>query len=181
MKTVHMGRLSLTIAILLLTTMDLAAQTSQNAASPKPCTIEGSKHRQFDFWVGDWDVKVGGKQAGTNEVKLILGDCVVFENWTGAGGMNGKSFNFFNRNTGKWNQTWVDDRGGALEFQGELIDGAMRFRGETRDAKGALIMQKLSFFPLAEKQVRQLWESSTDDGKTWSTVFDGIYIRKSGK
>jgi hypothetical protein len=26
--------------------------------------------------------------------------------------------------------------------------------------------------------VRQLWEQSTDDGKTWNTVFDGHYRRK---
>jgi hypothetical protein len=25
--------------------------------------------------------------------------------------------------------------------------------------------------------VRQLWETSTDDGKTWTVAFDGIYRR----
>lgn len=176
MKNIQLIRLMLIFAALFPMTIELAAQSA-----PKPCAAEGSKHRQFDFWIGDWDVKVNDKQAGTNEVKLILGECVLFENWTGAGGSSGKSFNFFNRSNGKWHQTWVDDRGGVLELDGEFTDGAMRFSGETRDAKGAVTLQKLTFFPISDGRVRQLWESSSDDGQTWKTVFDGLYLRKSAK
>ncbi len=176
MKADEFGCRIFILMILILTPVGVSAQNNL-----KPCAVEGSKHRQFDFWVGDWDVKVNDKQAGVNEVKLILGDCVVFENWTGAGGGSGKSFNFFNRGTGKWHQTWVDDRGGVLEFEGEFSDGAMRFRGETRDAKGSVILQKLTFFPMPEDKVRQLWESSADDGKTWKIVFDGLYQKKSAR
>lgn len=170
------------IRALLVMAAILAGTIGTNAQNnPKPCEAAGSKHRQFDFWIGDWNVRVNDKPAGTNEVRSILGGCVIFENWTGAGGGSGKSFNFFNRQTGKWHQTWVDDRGGVLELDGEFIDGAMKFAGETRDTKGAKILQKLTFFPLPENKIRQLWESSSDDGKTWKTVFDGIYLRKAGQ
>lgn len=59
--------------------------TATPANRPKPCTTR-PEYRQFDFWIGEWDVQAGGNQAGTNSVQLILGDCVIFENWIGAAG-----------------------------------------------------------------------------------------------
>src|SRR5262245_16207650 len=152
--------------------------SSQSNAPPsaKPCGAN-PEYRQFDFWIGEWDVQAGGQQAGTNSVQLILGKCVVFENWTGARGMNGKSFNVYNVAKGKWQQTWVDDRGVVLELTGEFKDNAMRLAGEVV-RNGQKTLHKLTFFPLEGGRVRQLWESSQDDGKTWSTVFDGLYIKK---
>lgn len=149
----------------------------QAQANARPCT-RSPQARQFDFWIGEWDVQAGGQAAGTNSVQLILGDCVVFENWSGAGGGSGKSFNFYNATLGKWQQTWVDDRGGVLQFIGEFKDGAMRFQGETLAPKGNKVMHRLTFFPLAADRVRQLWEQSSDGGKTWNVAFDGTYTRK---
>lgn len=143
----------------------------------KPCAAR-PEYRQFDFWIGEWDVQAGGQQAGASSVQLILGDCVIFENWTGARGMTGKSFNIYNAAKGKWQQTWVDSTGNVLELYGEFKDGAMRLVGEKPGPNGGKIINKLSFFPLEGGRVRQLWESSQDDGKTWSTAFDGLYIRK---
>jgi hypothetical protein len=91
--------------------------------------------------------------------------------------MNGKSFNVYNAAKGKWQQTWVDDRGVVLELTGEFKDNAMRLAGEVV-RNGQKILHKLTFFPLEGGRVRQLWESSQDDGKTWNTVFDGLYVKK---
>ncbi|MFI5183972.1 MAG: hypothetical protein ACHQNV_06220, partial [Vicinamibacteria bacterium] len=38
---------------------------SPDAREP-PCSA--SEYRQFDFWLGDWDVYENGKAAGTNRV-----------------------------------------------------------------------------------------------------------------
>jgi hypothetical protein len=41
----------------------------QAAARPRPCTAP--LHRQFDFWVGAWDViGANGQFAGTNRIEL---------------------------------------------------------------------------------------------------------------
>ncbi|MEO8385623.1 MAG: hypothetical protein ABI583_10295, partial [Betaproteobacteria bacterium] len=54
-------------------------------AKPKPCTSPA--YRQFDFWIGDWDVtNPAGKLVGTNLIKPILGGCVLHENWFATGG-----------------------------------------------------------------------------------------------
>jgi hypothetical protein len=161
-----------------------AQQTASNASTPsvataaRPCSA-AQEYRQLDFWVGEWEVQgPKGKTIGASSVQLILSDCVVFENWTGGGGVAGKSFNLYDARTRKWKQTWVDDHGGMLEFTGEFKDGAMRYMGESTAQDGKPVMDRLTFFPLAEGRVRQLWEQSADKGKTWNTIFDGTYIRK---
>jgi hypothetical protein len=143
----------------------------------KPCLYAGA-NRHFDFWVGDWDVEMNGQPAGTNSVQRILDGCVIFENWTGARGGTGKSFNFYNSSKRKWQQTWVDSTGSVLELAGEYSDGKMQFSGETVQPDGSKMMQRLTFFNLSPERVRQFWEQSTDGGKTWTVAFDGMYIRK---
>lgn len=143
----------------------------------KPC-LYTPENRQFDFWAGEWDVEMGGQQAGTNSVKQILDGCVLFENWAGARGGTGKSFNFYNAARRKWQQTWVDSTGSVLELAGEYKDGKMMFSGETLRGDGSRMLHRLTFFNLSQERVRQFWEQSTDGGKTWTIAFDGMYIRK---
>ncbi|MBV9959676.1 MAG: tetratricopeptide repeat protein [Acidobacteria bacterium] len=151
---------------------------SKATANARPCSVE-PLNRQFDFWVGEWNVlsTQGNQQIGTSSVQLILGDCVVFENWTGGGGLSGKSFNFYNTQKGKWQQTWVDDKGGSIELLGEYKDGKMLYTGE-QTLQNVKTLHRLTFFNLPDKRVRQFWETSTDDGKTWTVAFDGTYVRK---
>ncbi len=151
----------------------LVAEAQRNA---NPCGQP--LFRQFDFWVGEWEVKAGGKPAGTNSVQLVSSSCALLENWTGNGGGDGKSLNYYDASTGKWHQLWVGSGGGALALSGAFTDGAMRLAGETLNQNGSRVRQKLTFFRLSPDHVRQLWEQSTDEGKTWTVVFDGDYLRK---
>lgn len=155
---------------------EASAQAEKNA---RPC-MATSEHRQFDFWVGEWNVyNPQGTQIGTNTVERVVGGCLVMENWTGGGGGSvGKSMNFYDATARKWRQTWVDGRGSVLEFAGEFKDGAMHYAAETSGPNGARTLARLTFFHLGPDRVRQLWEQSPDGGKTWSVVFDGMYLRK---
>jgi tetratricopeptide (TPR) repeat protein len=155
---------------------EVMAQAQRNA---KPCAAK-PESRQFDFWIGEWDVRnPQGQLAGTSSIQLILGDCVIFENWTSGGGAYiGKSFNLYNSSLKKWQQFWADDKGGVLEFAGEYKDNELRYTGESLDPKGNRIMHRLTFFNLSPGRVRQLWEQSTDNAKTWTIAFDGLYVRK---
>lgn len=155
----------------------LAGASSAQSTPAKPCEAR-PEYRQFDFWIGEWDVTVQGQMAGTNVIQLILGNCVIQENWTGSKGGAGKSFNFFNAAANRWQQTWVDNSGGVLEFSGEFRDGAMRFLAETPNKGGGKTLSRMTFTPLPEEKVRQLVENSKDEGKTWSVAFDGLYSRR---
>lgn len=143
-----------------------------------PCMVT-PEHRQFDFWIGEWNVMTPqGQLAGTNSVQRVVDGCVIFENWSGSQGGNGKSFNYYDKNDGKWHQLWVGSGGGAINFSGEFKEGAMRYEAVSPAANGAKTLQRMTFFKLDGDKVRQLWESSTDDGKTWTVAFDGMYIKK---
>jgi tetratricopeptide (TPR) repeat protein len=135
--------------------------------------------RQFDFWIGNWEVRnPKGDLSGHNRIDLILGDCVLLENWTGARGGSGKSFNVYNQAKGKWQQTWIDNHGEVIEFtDGELHDNVLRFRAETRGPDGKPLLRRLSFFNLGPDRVRQFSEQSSDGGKSWTTEYDLTYTR----
>ncbi len=183
MTSSALGRAGLVLLLLCVasyfnTTRAQTATPTPPSSPPSPCKTR-PEHRQFDFWVGEWDVlNPRGQQAGTSSVQLILGDCVIFENWTGTRGANGKSFNVYNAAKGKWQQTWVDNFGSILELFGEYKDGAMRLTGETKGTDGRVTLSRLTFTRLDGGRVRQLWEQSTDGGKTWTVAFDGTYVRK---
>ena len=169
-----MPRAHLLLLLLLLGATPLAAQTAPPAS---PCTAP--EHRQFDFWVGDWEVqRRDGKVAGTNRIEPILGGCALRESWTGASGFAGTSYNVYDRSRKVWHQTWVDGQGNLLQLEGAWADGRMTLQGETVDSTGAKSRQRITWTPTAADQVRQLWETSTDGGATWSVIFDGRYRKQ---
>jgi hypothetical protein len=145
----------------------------------RPCAYQ-EESRQFDFWLGDWDVTVAGVPAGTSHVEKILNECVVFENWTGASSYIGKSFNLYDAQKKRWQQTWVDGVGGVTEFFGEWRDGALRYTalGTVPPGQKDAVDQRMTFFKLDDGRVRQYIDQSTDAGKTWTPVFDGFYSKK---
>lgn len=148
------------------------------AKSARPCSA-APEFRQFDFWIGEWNVLTTNNQtAGQSSIQLILGECVLMENWTGALGVNGKSFNVYNSARKKWQQTWVDDRGGMTEYTGEWKGDRMELLAEQPQADGKKLLLRMSFFKLDADRVRQFGENSSDEGKTWSTQFDLTYVRK---
>jgi hypothetical protein len=135
--------------------------------------------RQFDFWVGEWDVHgPNGRKAGTNRIEPILNRCALQENWTGASGSGGRSVNFFHPGRRKWVQVWVNAQGGVIEIEGEYRDGAMHFTGENTAADGSVELCRASWTLLEDGRVRQFWEQSRDGGETWYTWFDGYYTRR---
>jgi hypothetical protein len=88
--------------------------------------------------------------------------------------LTGTSVNAFNPVTRRWHQTWADSSGTVLMIDGEWRDGAMRMAGEMYGPKGRQ-QTRITWTPLADGRVRQVWETSNDDGRTWSVAFDGLY------
>ena len=75
----------------------------------------------------------------------------------------------------RWYQTWVDDKGNVLLLSGGRQGAKMVLEGDSPDGKGGTVRNRISWSPLAAGHVRQVWETSSDGGKTWETAFDGDY------
>lgn len=149
---------------------------SKNAIAVEPCRGK-PEYRQFDFWIGDWVVTTPqGNRAGTSSIQLMLGSCVLQENWTG-GGSSGKSFNIYDATDKRWHQSWVDDKGTFAHYVGGLVGGAMQITADT-PFEGKPARARMTFTKLADGSVRQHGERSTDQGKTWTTTFDLLYKRR---
>ena len=159
------------------TTPPLPTPPAPNAPPAKPCT--SIEKRQFDFWIGDWDVTTpDGKAAGTNLIKPILNGCVLHENWNGAGGFAGQSFNAYDAKRKVWHQTWVDGQGGLLMLEGSFENGAMTLSDKDLPGKAdPQAINEIAWTTIAGSAVRQLWRTSVDGGKTWAVAFDGKYVR----
>jgi len=141
-----------------------------------PCSSPA--HRQFDFWVGEWEVSTPqGAPAGTNRVERLLDGCALQEHWAASDGSKGTSLSSYDAVAHVWRQTFVDDTGQVLVLEGEFRDGRMVLQGEKvlGSRRGAL--QRISWQVVGDK-VRQRWDISQDDGRTWSPLFEGIYTRK---
>jgi hypothetical protein len=155
-------------------------------SSPAPATKASSarlacsspEHRRFDFWIGEWRVvNSDGTPAGTNRIEKILGGCALQESWAGQGGMNGRSLNSYDARTGRWHQTWVDDRGDLLLLEGGWRDGKMILEGTRPGKRDQTEHNRICWARRDGDRVRQLWEVSVDGGKSWKVVFDGTYLR----
>ena len=160
-----------------LSTLSLLLTVPLVAQAPRGCTAP--EYRQFDFWTGEWTVTVAnGRVAGSNRIESILGGCALQEHWTSAAGGHGTSLNMWNAADSTWRQVWIDASGNLLELSGALRGKEMVLSGTTRGADGRMQVNRITWTPAADGTVRQLWESSTDDGASWTVQFDGRYARK---
>lgn len=147
---------------------------SQN--NPCPCCTE--ENRQFDFWLGEWEAYSGDKLAGTNSIVLMEDSCVIQENWKSAkGGFTGTSYNFYDRKAKKWKQLWLDNQGGSLELSGNYVDGKMIMKSKEQysEKNKKHYVDRITWTDNGDGTVRQHWERTTDKGKSWQTIFDGLY------
>jgi hypothetical protein len=142
---------------------------------------DSPESKQLDFWLGDWElsfVEDGKPGRSRNRVTKILDGCAVLEEFTGAPGtrLHGRSLSTFDRATGQWKQTWVDNSASYLDFSGGLVDDRMMFwrkvaRGERE------IWQRMVFRDVTRDSLKWLWQSSTDRGATWKTDWEIDYKR----
>jgi hypothetical protein len=140
---------------------------------------ETGSARDFDFWVGEWDVfGPKGKQVGRNSITLLFDGKAIAEHWHGNGEVEGKSLNAYDAVSGRWHQTWVDSSGGLLLLDGGLVGDAMVLEGSAPGEGDVLERQRITW-STEDGGVRQHWESSRDEGATWQTAFDGHYRPRS--
>lgn len=149
------------------------------AAQMKPCT--SAPFRQFDFWIGDWEVQLaGGGVAGHNTVTREQDGCLLVEHWTSrAGGQSGTSFNYYDIRDKKWHQLYIDNSGNAGAFPamaGVLTDGKIVML--TDDVNNTLT--RWTWYPMEAGKVKQMAELSTDHGATWSIVWNSVYVKQGG-
>jgi hypothetical protein len=156
---------------------------SNAAAPPAPMRCTAPEHRQFDFWLGEWQVYGGSDGAthlGDNRIERSDNGCWLVEHWHGASGIHGTSTNAWDAQYRVWRQFWVGADGVVLRLEGGLQDGAMVMTGQLPNPRGGTQVQRITWTPRADGSVDQQWDTSDDGGATWATSFRGHYRRRRG-
>jgi hypothetical protein len=153
---------------------------------PKPC---GSpEERQFDFWLGDWDLtwpagQSGGTEGetatGVNRISRLFGDCVIEENFsTDDGAFQGHSVSAYDDRIGLWRQTWVDSSGGYLVFTGSFDGETMTLGTDPVEREGEVVVQRMVFSQIRADSLEWVWQGSRDGGTTWNDLWNISYRRR---
>ncbi|UCG26074.1 MAG: DUF1579 family protein [Chloroflexota bacterium] len=138
--------------------------------------------RQFDFWLGEWDVSWGEGQEGTNRVDKILDGKVIREQFDGNPAMpfQGVSLSVYDARAELWRQTWVDTESNYWSFVGRFEDGRMTLATEV-EVEGKPVQLRMVFYNIAADELDWNWERSEDGGKSWELRWHIHYRRKAGR
>lgn len=142
---------------------------------------EDPHFRDWDFWVGEWDVTVRetGEVAGENSIVKIESGCALRETWVSAGDGSGTSVNYYNPVTQKWRQIWIAKPGYLIDIEGGLQEGSMVLEGEiTYYRPGTVAKFRGTWTPNEDGSVRQYFQQYDGEKKEWADWFDGHYVRK---
>jgi hypothetical protein len=150
--------------------------TAANVQSAMPCA--DSAYRQFDFWIGDWDVFDAERPAvvvAHARVELILNGCVLHEIYQSLDGHKGESFSIYDVTRDTWHQSWVNDHGYLLTIEGRLRGSSMILEGTDHLPNGKP-RQVRGEWRSEEHGVREAAVRSTDGGVTWIPWFDLLFL-----
>jgi hypothetical protein len=161
-------RVALT-ALILYATMTPAGATA---------TCSGSVYHQLDFFVGDWIVTdKDGKQFATDRVSKEFGGCVVWEQWFGGSGSRGAGYSGYDEARRRWVQTFMDNRGTVLVFEGNPDESTFVLEGPSYPKPGVVEKNRVIFRSLPQGVVEEYWTTTDAGGKT-KVVFDGFFHRR---
>jgi hypothetical protein len=153
------------------------SQETVGAVKAGPCASPAS--RALDFWLGEWSVAgPGGSADSQSQVVLELDQCLVVERWSG-GSHRGENLFGYSAEDASWHGLFADNEGRVHVFlDGKVEGGSAQLTGPSRGAQGEAVLNRLTLRRQSEDHLEQVWEKSSDGGKTWTTAFRGTYARK---
>lgn len=163
------------------------AFTTENANSDEPIrapderaysAFSEDKHRQFDFWIGEWDVNLRMIQADLSfkdaikaraNIYSILNGKAILELWDSVP-IKGYSLRYYDPTAEQW-VLWLNwpspNTSRTTSLSGEFRHGRGEFRNQFTTPDGQTITQRYSFNDITPFSLR--WDdlNSNDGGKTW--------------
>lgn len=134
--------------------------------------------RQFDFWLGRWDVNLRIRKNGewppsttraVTEIYSILDGKAVLELWSSTP-IKGYSLRYYDVARGEW-VLWLNwpgqDRSGSSSLSGIFHHGRGDFYSERPTEDGGTLLSRYSFNDITPTSLR--WDDaySSDGGETW--------------
>ncbi len=170
------------------------AQTSREV----PPACQSPEARQFDFWLGEWNIEQQILQAdgtwfktgATTKVSRALDGCALVESWEGkvlffwegmkeAELLRGMSVRSYDAEKKKWSLYWMDTRRPQfVSFEGSFVNGTGTFLRSSTTAQNQPLLTRIVFSDITASSVRWELAISTDAGKTWQPLWVMAMQRK---
>lgn len=172
---------------------------SPGAGAKARGTCSAPGYREFDFWIGKWDIRQRILQTdgtwkefdATTHVEPVLGGCALFERWsgtvqffwegmTGPARLEGMSFRSYDPEIGEWAIWWIDERNPTIgdPNRGVFEDGIGSFYRDGVTAQGDPMTARIRFFDIEDGFFRWDLAISTDGRSTWTTIWEMDQTRR---
>ncbi|WP_395670284.1 hypothetical protein [Phenylobacterium sp.] len=147
---------------------------SAHAQSGTDPACQTPEFRQHDYILGTWDVRRGEDKVATARFERAANGCAILHTWMPVkpGGNTGVAVLSYSKAENNWQYYWAGNTGSTLHFKGAAEKpGHVRYqRAAVRD--GVERLSRFGFELMPNGQVRELNETSTDGGATWTTTAD---------
>lgn len=149
--------------------------------TPMPLTAQ-LQAESFDFWLGDWELTWfspdGDTLKGSNSITKILSDQVIHEQFSSfRNGFQGESWSVYSEKTGRWQQTWVDNQGGYLCFEGAAQGDSLLFIRTPQESEDKQVIKRMVFHQIKPNSFTWDWQQQVD-GAAWQNLWRIHYKRK---
>ena len=168
-----MNKINIYIVVLFFATINV--QLNAQTKNKKPCNSK--EYKQFDFWLGNWNVyNVKNQLIGTNKIVKMKNACAIQENWKSKTSQSkGTSYNFYNATDKIWNQVWIDNIGGSLELKGTYKNNKMILKSKLISGTKGDYYNQITWFNNSDGTVTQLWELLDINNTPFNEIFRGTY------
>lgn len=172
-----------------------AAAGSRAQASQTPASCPAPEARQFDFWIGEWNVR--NRQSppanpgrwydtgtATDRVYPVVDGCAIIEHWRGTvfqGFVTGFSVRAWNADSGVWDLVLLWPSPGQPRFgelHGTFRHGRGEFLARRATPAGDTTVTRFSFADITPSSLRWQSETSNDAGASWSSTWIMEFSRR---
>lgn len=175
--------------LVLLLVVAATAPAPAQEQLPASAVCPDARSRQFDFWIGEWDILNLHRQTGGDDprwystgssvsrVVPVVDGCALVEEWYGElsfDRVRGMSLRAFNPDAAEWDiaMLWPSpDRPTFGTLEGNFRHGRGEFYTEGTDQHGRTVLTRFTFADIRPDQLRWDAAQSGDSGLTWRTTW----------
>jgi hypothetical protein len=142
-------------------------------------TCAGAEHRHFDFWLGEWNMTdtPSGQSVGTSTISREPGGCAVYEEYVSPTPISpGRSISFYEPNTKRWYQQYIDAGGNRAE----LASTSFSPTSIVMRTSVATAYKVVTWSRVDANTVTQVSNITLNGGQSFTPEYNLTYRRKPG-
>jgi hypothetical protein len=165
-----------------------AQEGMEEAGQPMPEMGPPQQIKDMAFMVGDWTYK--GRMRMTPDDEWIEHEAKVTNSYVAGGAalqmeysgammgmeMHGLGLTTYDRETGEWQDMWVDNFGARISLYTGKDEGDKRVSSGKDFMGGQVIYTRVTSYDITPTEFKWQMENSTD-GENWYTSMEGVYTK----